>query len=249
MLKKFLKKITIKFLYRVVCLLNSSKKISFKSILIIAPHPDDEVIGLGGLMLQTLQTGGKVNIVYLTDGEGSAAGQDKELIKRARIALSEKVASELNINPACIQRFHLPDSVVPRKGKSGFEEAVVQLTQLINNLNPEAAFATDALDYWPFDHVACSEMAIEAVSRSDNKPELWFYWVWAWFHLWHAWQSPKLAFSNLCKIDVSSQMEKKKELLDLYLKPQSPEGKPWSGVLPEVMLYPFSKPFEFIKKY
>ncbi|MFA6335428.1 MAG: PIG-L family deacetylase [Bacteroidales bacterium] len=249
MLKKILKKAATKIIYQTICLFRSTGTISFKSILIIAPHPDDEVIGLGGLMIQTLQSGGKVDILYLTDGEGSGAARDQELTKQARIALSEKVAQRLSIQKESIHRLHLPDSIVSRLGKPGFEEGVTHFKELIDSLNPEAVFATDPLEFWPFDHLACSEMAIEAVNRSESKPSLWFYWVWTWFHLWHAWKSPWKPFCKLRKIGISGQMKQKKELMDLYLKPLSPEGKPWSGVLPEAMLYPFTKPFEFIRRY
>jgi len=249
-IKRLLKLFITKLIYHTICLFKPSKQVSFKSILVIAPHPDDEVIGLGGIMLQTLQSGGKVNIVILTDGEESGSSQNREEIKRVRIDLSEKVAIESGIDPSIIIRLHLPDSLVPHKGKPGFNEAVVQLAQIIDDLNPDAVFATHPLDYNPYDHVACSQMAIEAVKLSSKKPELWFYWVWAWYNLvYPAMQLQKLSLSKLCKIDISAQMTMKNELIDIYLKPLSPQGTPWSGQLPEAMLYPHTKPFEFIEKY
>jgi hypothetical protein len=38
-------------------------------ILVIAPHPDDEVIGCGGTVRLHRQLGHTVTILYLTDGE------------------------------------------------------------------------------------------------------------------------------------------------------------------------------------
>ena len=38
-------------------------------IIIVAPHPDDEVLGTGGLIQQACATGAAVRIVYLTDGD------------------------------------------------------------------------------------------------------------------------------------------------------------------------------------
>ena len=38
-------------------------------LLVIAPHPDDEVLGAGGLMQRVKATGGAVRVVYLTDGD------------------------------------------------------------------------------------------------------------------------------------------------------------------------------------
>ena len=43
-------------------------------LLVVAPHPDDEVLGAGGLMQQVHEGGGTVRIVYLTNGEGYPEG-------------------------------------------------------------------------------------------------------------------------------------------------------------------------------
>ena len=42
-------------------------------VLVIAPHPDDEVIGCAGVMLQALAQHKNVGIVFLTNGDGFAA--------------------------------------------------------------------------------------------------------------------------------------------------------------------------------
>ena len=47
-------------------------------LLVIAPHPDDEVLGAGGLMQRVHATGGAVRVVYLTDGEGYPEGVREE---------------------------------------------------------------------------------------------------------------------------------------------------------------------------
>ena len=47
-------------------------------LLVIAPHPDDEVLGAGGLMQRVHTGGGKVRIVYLTDGDGYPEGVKAE---------------------------------------------------------------------------------------------------------------------------------------------------------------------------
>jgi LmbE family N-acetylglucosaminyl deacetylase len=43
-------------------------------LLVIAPHPDDEVLGAGGLMQRVRAAGGTVHVVYLTDGDGFPEG-------------------------------------------------------------------------------------------------------------------------------------------------------------------------------
>lgn len=41
-----------------------------KNILIIAAHPDDEILGCGGTILKNIKYGNKVNILYISDGVG-----------------------------------------------------------------------------------------------------------------------------------------------------------------------------------
>jgi LmbE family N-acetylglucosaminyl deacetylase len=44
------------------------------SILIFSPHPDDETLGAGGLIQQTLKSRGKVNVVFVTNGDAFRVG-------------------------------------------------------------------------------------------------------------------------------------------------------------------------------
>lgn len=244
-----IKLLFVKFIYWLLNISIGFEKANLrKSILIIAPHPDDEIIGLGGFMLQQIQLGNKVHLLYLTDGEGSGASGDLEVIKSQRVAMTKVVHRELGLNDSYISYLHIEDGAVPRKGEDGFELNAQRISTLIDKIKPDAVFATSATDYWPYDHVACSELAVAALEQSNSKPALWFYWVWAWYNL-RPLSVFKLNFKNLYKIDISNQLSAKKQLMDIYLKPVSPEGKPWSGELPKAMLYPFSKPVEIVERY
>lgn len=224
-----------------------TKGLYFNRTLVLAPHPDDEVLGLGGIMMNLLTRGGEVSILYLTDGEGSGVWSNIEDIRRQRIQLSEKSAARLTINDSNIYRRHLPDGNIPHPGKPGFEEAVSDVKDLINSLKPDTVFATHPLDYWPFDHVACAEIASEAIKLSDHKPQLWYYWVWAWYNL-RPWKLSVKRLKKLQKIDINDQSSRKKELMDIYLKPRTPDGKPWSGILPKALLKAFNYPFEIVER-
>ena len=224
-----------------------TKGLYFNRTLVLAPHPDDEVLGLGGIMMNLLTRGGEVSILYLTDGEGSGVWSNIEDIRRQRIQLSEKSAARLGINNSNIYRLHLPDGNIPRPGKPGFEEAVSDVKDLINSLKPDTVFATHPLDYWPFDHVACAEIASEAIKLSDHKPQLWYYWVWAWYNL-RPWKLSVKRLKKLQKIDINKQLLRKKELLDIYLEPLTSDGKPWSGIIPKSLLKAVNYPFEIVER-
>ena len=48
-----------------------------KKILVIAAHPDDELLGCGGTLLYYRKLGYKVKVVFLSDGESSRKQNDK----------------------------------------------------------------------------------------------------------------------------------------------------------------------------
>lgn len=227
---------------------SSNQSVYFsKNLLVLAPHPDDEILGLGGIILQFLKNGSKIHIVYLTDGEGSGVWLDKEEIKRQRIALSNQVCGELGISYENITRLHIPDGAVPFKGQAGYVEVVAQVQNLIDILKPDAVFATHSLDYWPYDHVACAELAKDAVQNATHTPELWYYWVWAWYNL-RPWQLQRIKNSKIRKFDCSEWKLRKKELIKIYLNANTPDHKPWSGVLPKALIKALSGKYEVVEQ-
>ncbi len=251
--KDFIKGIFIRFEYLLIKLFSKQANnktrnvISTKSFLVLAPHPDDEVFGLGGFILKMLDSGSKFYIIYITDGEGSDVWHDRKEISKQRIALSENVCSNLHINKSDMFRMHIPDGFVPHPGQSGFEATVKSVKEIIDSVKPDAVFATHRLDYWPFDHVAGGQIAYEAVNKSDTKPQLWYYWVWAWYNV-RPWKLSYSSLKRLQKINIRDQIIHKKELMGIYLKSVTPEGKPWCGILPKPLLRAFDFPFEIVER-
>ena len=221
--------------------------IKAKSILIIAPHPDDEILGIGGTLIKSISFGSKTHIVYLTDGEGSGVWHDKEEIRQKRILLSEKICERLNLKLSNITRLHLTDGALPHPGHGVFQETVEKIKQLIEEFKPDAVFATHTLDYWPFDHVACAHIARYAVNLSEHKTQLWYYWVWAWYNI-RPCKGFKIIYKKTRIIKIKEHMQKKKVLMDLYLTSLTPHGKPWSGILPKSLLKAFAYSYEVIER-
>lgn len=247
-MKKVFRNVLIWFYYLFIKLLYKRKEnIFYKSILILVPHPDDEVFGLGGFILKMSDHGSKIHIIYLTDGEGSGIWHDGDKIKIHRIALSENVCMRLGIINTDIYRLEMYDGYVPQHGQAGFDNVVIRVKVIIESVKPDAVFTTHLLDYWPFDHVAAAQIAKEAVIQSDTKPELWYYWVWAWYNL-KPWQILGRKRKKLQKIDISDQLERKYELTDIYLNSLTPDGKPWIGILPDPLLRAFKYPYEIVER-
>lgn len=47
-------------------------------LLIFSPHPDDESLGAAGLIQRVLKEGGKVKVVFMTNGDGFPEGVERE---------------------------------------------------------------------------------------------------------------------------------------------------------------------------
>lgn len=69
-----------------------------QKLLIIAPHPDDEVIGAGGLMAKIKRLGGKLYVLYLTVGDTLDFSKRGQSTMREREKEIERVAKFLKFD-------------------------------------------------------------------------------------------------------------------------------------------------------
>lgn len=71
-----------------------------KSVLVLAAHPDDEVLGCGGTIAKWVDTGARVHVAFLADGVNSrqadALTQNAQLL--ARRAAAQKACSILGVH-------------------------------------------------------------------------------------------------------------------------------------------------------
>jgi LmbE family N-acetylglucosaminyl deacetylase len=79
-------------------------RIDAQRALVLAPHPDDEVLGCGGLLAQLAAAGAVVDVLFLTDGAATAgAGEEPAEHARRRRRETEAAAGVLGI----AERIHL----------------------------------------------------------------------------------------------------------------------------------------------
>ena len=68
-----------------------------KKILVIAPHPDDEVLGCGGTIIKNIKAGNEVFLCIMTKGEETYYGKEvleekrKEVLRVANLIGIKKV--------------------------------------------------------------------------------------------------------------------------------------------------------------
>jgi len=221
----------------------------FRSVLVIAPHPDDEVIGLGGYLARQSEAACSVAIVYLSDGEKSLEDIEPQRVAEERRRLSLDVHERLGIVPGKAWWLGLPDGAIPRKGQAGFDGAVEKVAEIIRRMGPDAVFVTHPLDTGPSDHIAAYEITDGALNNTSCHGAFFGYWVWLWYSM-PAQATFRMHWRNISRIPLDGLMQaKKKILMNAYMQPLSPNGKSWSGVLPKALLKAFDYPFEVVERF
>lgn len=142
-------------------------------LVVVAPHPDDEVLGVAGLLLHAAQAGVPVTIVAVTDGEASHPGSawTGERMAARRRAESASALRHLGLADARVHRCAIGDGTV-----ADHEDHLAEV--LGDLLEPGAScVATWRHDGHP-DHDATGRAAARAVTSCDAR--LLEYPIWAW---------------------------------------------------------------------
>ena len=84
-------------------------------VVVVAPHPDDEILTCGGLLDLVAARGDAPLIVAVTDGEASHPGSPAwppERLRHERARETLAALACLGIDAACVQRLAIPDGGV-----------------------------------------------------------------------------------------------------------------------------------------
>ncbi|QDA59613.1 PIG-L deacetylase family protein [Hymenobacter jejuensis] len=149
---------------------------------VVAPHPDDESLGCGGLLALLRAEQVPVSAVLVSDGTMSHPNSQK-FPPTARRSLREAEFQEaldlLGIAPEHKLLMRLPDGAVPGLQVPGFAEAVLQLISFFTATAPATVLVPWRRDPHP-DHRATSQLVRAALAALPNAPRLLEYVVWAW---------------------------------------------------------------------
>jgi len=112
-------------------------------VLVVAPHPDDETLGCGGLIASLCQKPIAVHTVFVTDG-GSSHRQSGQWPRKRISALREQEAEEALFLLGAAQQdrtfLRLPDAAMPPDGTPEYEIALKRVEQIVATLRPSHAF-------------------------------------------------------------------------------------------------------------
>lgn len=179
-------------------------------LLVVAPHPDDAEISVGGTIITSLQQGLSVGVLELTDGEPTPHGS------------REKRAEEADSATEVLGLSWRGNLGLPNRQLQHTLEARQKLANVFREVRPKTILAPYWEDAHP-DHVVASELVDAArfwskLSRTDEQGQLPLkgerFWPPRIFYYWsiHLRIHPKPAFV----LDISKAIDQKMEAVSCY---------------------------------
>jgi LmbE family N-acetylglucosaminyl deacetylase/SAM-dependent methyltransferase len=195
-------------------------------VLVVAPHPDDETLGAGGLIATAADAGLPVHVVLVSRGEGSHPDSPTTTAADLAVRRAEEFrVALLALHPA------VTSSVldVPDGGLREHAEALaVALTEQLAT-GPGSAAPGRTLLVAPWrgdghrDHRIAGEIA-ERIAADAPDVDLLSYPVWAWH--WDDPATPELPVAGLRALPLSTAvLDRKRRALDAHgsqVRPLSP---------------------------
>lgn len=166
-----------------------------RSALVFAPHPDDEVLGCGGLIAAWLDAGVPVRVVVVSDGgQGGDAALREQESQAAAQALSAGAA------PAALSFWRLPD-----RGLRADAALVERMQACIAGSGADCVLAPSLYEVHP-DHrsvAVAAAQAFAAVFSDESAAQLAFYEV-----------GQPLAANTL--VDITPVLARKQAAIDCF---------------------------------
>ncbi len=152
-------------------------------VLVVAPHPEDETLGVGGLIARLRSLGAAAHVLVMTDGAASRRSETYPPAELARLRETELciALSRLGCNPATdYHALYMPDGALPAHlGQAGFAHAVRATTACLQRVRPATIVLPWRRDFHP-DHRAAWHIVTAAIEATQWHGRRFEYLVSAW---------------------------------------------------------------------
>jgi LmbE family N-acetylglucosaminyl deacetylase len=173
---------------------------AWRSVAIVAAHPDDEVLGVGGTMALLAAAGTRLRLIAVTDGEASHPAADPAVTALTRIGESADALRALGARDIEVIRLRFPDTGLAARE----DELAARLGELC------AGFGA-CLAPWQADAHADHEAAGRAARRAAwQLPgiEILSYPIWMWH--WARPADPRVPWTRACRIPLPPDVSARK---------------------------------------
>jgi N-acetylglucosaminylphosphatidylinositol deacetylase family protein len=202
-----------------------------RKILVVAAHPDDEVLGVGGTVLRHVAEGDTVHVMILA--EGLTSRDVTRNVAECREALSElhetaqRVAESMGVSKLFMEKF--PDN---RMDGVHLLDVVKRIEAVVDTFTPDIVYTHHGGDV-NVDHQIAHDAVLTATRPVPGSaaPNLYFFETLSSTE-WQI-QTSNRAFLPTFFVDIEPYIEKKLEVLRLYER--------------EMRNYPHSRSYEAVE--
>ncbi|MBV8097375.1 MAG: PIG-L family deacetylase [Acetobacteraceae bacterium] len=212
-------------------------------LLVLAPHPDDESLGCGGLIAEACARGQHVRVVILTDGTGShpnSRAWPPDRLKALREAEAQEAVAALGLAPEWLTFLGLRDRAAPHEGPE-FETVAGEIAAVIRQARIRTVCTTWLHDPHP-DHVAAHRLGAAATKATGAR--LLSYPIWGWMLPADPSMAPNGA--GVFRLDIKDRLPQKRRALAAHRSQTSNliTDDPYGSRLPDELLAYFAQPYE-----
>ena len=226
------------------------------TVLIIAPHPDDESLGCGGAIALLRRQAQPVHVLFVSDGTMSHP-RSQRYPAEARRALREQEAHNalaiLGVNASEITFLRLPDTQVPTvqeiilsaSSAGRFKKATSLIYHHLQRIRPQTVLVPWRRDPHG-DHRATWQLLRAAVDRHDTDVRWLEYPIWVW-ETTQPDDMPSPADGVWFKLDISEVLPQKRQAIAAHVSQTTSliDDDPDGFMLSPAMISHFTQPYEY----
>jgi N-acetylglucosamine malate deacetylase 1 len=217
-----------------------------KSVLVVAPHPDDETLGCGGVLARIIRAGGTVNVLFVTDGRASHPGHP--LISPGTLAAlrhdeARAATGALGIEWRNVFFLDSPDGALASLDLAHTNELVAKIANILTKTSAEVLLLTYRHD-GSTDHEASVALVKKALSATRQRPQILEFPIWAWRNPLML-VRPILTSRVIWSVDISNVKGMKIAALDAYIS----QTRPIPPDLMPVLSPEFTSEFTFDEEF
>jgi LmbE family N-acetylglucosaminyl deacetylase len=203
------------------------------SVVVVAPHPDDETLGCGGVLALLAGERASVHVAFVTDGTASHPGHPvvtpSEMAAR-RVAEARVATRVLGIASDNLTFLGARDGTLSHLDQGEFEEIAGGIAGILRRFAPGLMLLPCRHD-GSSEHDAAFTITQEALEQAGLKPRILEYPVWSW---WNPLLliGPLFTCRRIWRVDIRGVLDVKARALSSYASQMLPIPPDSTAVLP-----------------
>lgn len=180
-------------------------------VLVIAPHPDDESLGCGGLICLCMRGGQRLHTVFVTDGGASHRNSvlwDRAMLAACRKSEATEALQRLGAGASGRSFLCLPDANMPAPGTAGYRRARAALVAILGDVKPRLVVLPWRRDPHR-DHRDAWSLTTDCLSATEASPDFLEYTIWL-DELGGKADHPRVSEMDRVTIDISRVLDAKR---------------------------------------